>query len=111
MLTVREDNIFAVNGEFREPGLLENIAQTAAARAGYIAQQENKPSPIGFIGAVKNFEVFYLPKINDIIETEITIMHQIFDATIITGRVWCKELLLAQCEMKIFIRQINQPST
>ncbi len=31
------DNIFVTDGRFREPGLLENIAQTAAARAGELA--------------------------------------------------------------------------
>jgi hypothetical protein len=34
---VSQQNIFVEHGLFREPGLLENIAQTAAARAGYIA--------------------------------------------------------------------------
>ena len=40
------------NGEFSEAGLMENIAQTAAARAGYIAVMENKPVAIGYIMSV-----------------------------------------------------------
>ena len=32
---IKEDNIFVENGFLKEPGLVENIAQTAAARAGY----------------------------------------------------------------------------
>ncbi len=60
-LRVSDDNIFVVNGKLREPGLLENIAQTAAARAGHAAQLENKPVQVGYIGAVKNFEVFTCP--------------------------------------------------
>jgi predicted hotdog family 3-hydroxylacyl-ACP dehydratase len=28
---VNDDNVFVEDGEFREPGLIENIAQTAAA--------------------------------------------------------------------------------
>ena len=47
---------------FKEPGLVENIAQTAAARAGYISHTENKPVLVGYIGAVNNLQVFSLPK-------------------------------------------------
>ena len=102
---VREDNIFVVNGELREPGLVENIAQTAAARAGYISQKENKPVLVGFIGAVKDLLVFDLPKTGDVLETEISIENQVFDATLISGKIRCSGVLLAQCEMKIFITQ------
>ena len=33
---IREDNIFVDNGHFSASGLMENIAQTCAARLGYI---------------------------------------------------------------------------
>jgi predicted hotdog family 3-hydroxylacyl-ACP dehydratase len=100
--SISADNIFVENGVFGEPGLLENIAQTAASRAGYAAREENKPVVLGYIGAVRNFEVFVLPKVGDELITEITIEHKIFDATAVNGKVWCKDTLLAQCEMKIF---------
>lgn len=100
---VREDNIFVVNGELREPGLVENIAQTAAARAGYISQQDSKPVLVGYIGAIKDLQVFDLPRTGDILETEISIENQVFDATLILGKIKCHGVILAQCEMKIFI--------
>jgi predicted hotdog family 3-hydroxylacyl-ACP dehydratase len=100
---VRQENIFVVDGVFREPGLLENIAQTAAARVGWVVQKEKKPAPTGYIGAVKNFEVFDLPRVNEELETEITITNQIFDITVITGKITCNQKLIARCEMKIFI--------
>jgi len=102
---VSQQNIFVEHGLFREPGLLENIAQTAAARAGYIAALKDKPVLVGYIGAVKNFEVFSLPAVNDELETEITVGNQIFDVTVVRGTVKCAGKLLAQCEMKIFISQ------
>lgn len=102
---IREDNIFVENGWFLEPGLMENIAQTAAARAGYIAQRENKPVQVGYIGAVKNLVIHSLPFVNDELLTEIRVEHQIFDVTIIKGKITCKDVLLAACEMKIFIFQ------
>jgi predicted hotdog family 3-hydroxylacyl-ACP dehydratase len=103
-LLVQAENVLVSDGVLTEAGLVENIAQTAAARAGYIAQQLGKPMQPGFIGAVKNLEVFALPKIGDTIETEVTIENQIFDVTIIKGKITCKGVTLAQCEMKIFIQ-------
>lgn len=100
---IKGDNVFVKQGLFQEAGLMENIAQTAALRAGYVAQTENKPVATGYIGAVSNFEIFGLPKVNDEIETEITIENQIFDVTVLSGKVWQNENLLAQCEMKLFI--------
>lgn len=100
---VTAENIFVVDGRLREPGLLENIAQTAAARAGAIARMEGKPVAIGYIGAVKHLEIAGLPRVNDELITEIRIEDQVFNVTIISGRVWCNEITLAQCEMKIFV--------
>ena len=102
---VREDNIFVEEGILREPALVENIAQTAAARAGYLVQKENLPVMVGYIGAIKDLEIFTLPKINDNLETEIEIKNQVFDVTLISGTVRCNGIVLAQCEMKIFIIQ------
>lgn len=103
-LQVRENNIFVENGVLTEPALLENIAQTAAARAGYEANKENAPVRVGYIGAVKNFEVFELPVVGDILETEIITGNQVFDVSVIKGSVRCNGRLLASCEMKIFIK-------
>jgi len=106
-LLISADNIFVVNGELREPGLLENIAQTAAAHAGYDSIRDNQPVKVGYIGAVKNFEVFRLPLLNDRIETEITVEDQVLGATLITGTTKCNDELVARCEMKIFISQFK----
>ena len=103
---VKEENIFVQNGLLKEPGMVENIAQTAAARAGVLAQAEDKPVRLGYIGAIRNLMVNGFAKINDEIITEITIEKQIFDVSVISGKITCNEQVLAQCEMKIFI--INQ---
>jgi predicted hotdog family 3-hydroxylacyl-ACP dehydratase len=99
---INADNLLVKNNIFQEAGLLENIAQTAALRAGYTAESETKPVVVGYIGSVKDFEVFGLPKVNDELITEITIENQIFDVTIFSGKVWHNKKLLAQCQMKVF---------
>jgi hypothetical protein len=100
---IRLDNLFCETGFFLEAGLIENMAQTAAAGVGYEAKREAKAPPVGFIGGVKNFKVFDLPRIGDEIETEITVEHQVFDATVVLGKVFKGSALMAECELKIFI--------
>ncbi len=100
---IQEDNIFVEGGKLKEPGLVENIAQTAAARAGFKALSEDQPVKIGFIGGIRNLRVFGFPDVGSEIETEITIVNQVFDVSVISGKVTCKGMLLAVCEMKIFI--------
>jgi len=99
---INRDNVFVKNNIFQEAGLMENMAQTAALRAGYMAKKENKPVSAGYIGAVKDMEIFNLPKVDDELITEITIEDQIFDVTIFFGKIWHNNNLLARCEMKVF---------
>lgn len=105
---VNEDNVFVENGELREPGLIENIAQTAAAGAGYKAKLNGTTVAVGYIGAIKNLVIFAMPKINDELITEVIIEDQVFDVTIISGKSWCNKKLIAQCEMNIFIGNSTQ---
>jgi predicted hotdog family 3-hydroxylacyl-ACP dehydratase len=99
---IEPGNVFFKNGFFQEAGLMENIAQTAALRAGFLAHTDNKPVENGYIGSVKNFEVYQLPQINDELITEINIEDRIFNVTVLTGKVWLNDTLIASCEMKVF---------
>jgi predicted hotdog family 3-hydroxylacyl-ACP dehydratase len=102
---IQTDNVFVKDNLFQEAGLMENIAQTAALRAGYLAHAENKPAVLGYIGAVSGFEVFGLPKVNEEIITEIIVENQIFEITILSGKIWHNNDLIAKCEMKVFRQQ------
>jgi predicted hotdog family 3-hydroxylacyl-ACP dehydratase len=99
---IHPQNIFVKNGIFQEAGLLENIAQTAALRAGYKANAEKRNVENGYIGSVSNFEVFELPKTDDELITEVIKQNEIFNVTIIAGKVWLNNKLIAICEMKVF---------
>ena len=55
---ISEDNIFVENGCFTASGLMENIAQTCAARIGYVNKYILKKGiQIGFIGAIRNMQI------------------------------------------------------
>jgi predicted hotdog family 3-hydroxylacyl-ACP dehydratase len=88
-------------GRFTEGGLLENIAQTAAAGSGYQTLQTGGTVAAGFIVSVSNFIITALPEIGDELLTETTVQMRIPDIIVISGVVNCKERVIATCEMKI----------
>lgn len=108
--TIKADNIFCENGEFREPGIVENIAQTAALRVGYMVSLLEKNGekvnpPVGYIGAIKRLNIHQLPKVGAELKTEVVIQQIIFDVTLITGRSTVNGEPVADCEMKIFLKK------
>ncbi len=103
-LSITKDNIFCGDGFFQEPGLIENIAQTAALRWGYDVAENNKEPVIGYIGSVKRMIIYVLPKDNDVIRTKITVTNQIMNVTVIKGEVMVGTKLVAEGEMNIFLQ-------
>ena len=106
-LTIEKDNIFIHDNKFREPGLIENIAQTTAVHVGYICFLKNIPIPLGFIGAIKNFELHFLPNIYDTIQTEIIIEREIFNVTMISATICRTNEIVAKCELTLFLDNSN----
>lgn len=100
-----EENILVEDGKFSEAGLVENMAQTAAAHAGYFSIQNKETVKTGYIGAIKNLEIFSLPDVGETLITEIKIINQVFNVSIIEAKVYCADILAAGCEMKIFIEE------
>jgi 3-hydroxyacyl-[acyl-carrier-protein] dehydratase len=99
------ENIFVEAGKFTEPGLIENIAQTAAAMVGHQCTLQKIPVPIGFIAAVKDLKINFTPSVLSTIRTKITITHTVMDITIIEGKVEQSGELVCTCEMKIVIKR------
>lgn len=98
------ENIFLEEGKFREGGLIENIAQSAAALNGYRAKVAGEPVKNGYIGAVKNLEIFSLPRVGEQLSTSIKEIHYVMDASIIHGEIRADGQLIARCEMKVFLK-------
>jgi predicted hotdog family 3-hydroxylacyl-ACP dehydratase len=100
---VKEDTIFVDKGVLREPGIIENIAQTIAAGAGYKSKMLNKKVKLGYIAAVKNLNIYSLPIVGDILTTSVLIVNEIFNVTIIEALVQSGSSTIADCEMRIYI--------
>jgi|WetSurMetagenome_2_1015567.scaffolds.fasta_scaffold00382_21 3-hydroxymyristoyl/3-hydroxydecanoyl-(acyl carrier protein) dehydratase len=100
---VTDDCLFCHNGELVPAGIIENIAQTCAARIGYINRLSNEEVKIGVIGSVQNLTVNSQPHTGDLLETEIIVSNVVFAVTIVDAYVKCKGNIVAQCSMKIAI--------
>ncbi len=104
-LEIEVTGLFVKDGVLHEPGLIENVAQTAAAGVGYQCALTNQPVPVGFIGAVKNLEIYELPKVGDVLETRVEVLEEIFDMTLIKGESFVKGKRVLSCEMKIVLKK------
>jgi predicted hotdog family 3-hydroxylacyl-ACP dehydratase len=102
-LVIRNDNLFCSDGFFREPGLIENMAQTAAAGVGYTSIKAGKEPPVGFIGGLRNLHIYELPGVGSEIRTEVTVEHEVFDARVVNGKTYMEGHCIAECELKIFL--------
>jgi hypothetical protein len=101
---VKADDLFVENDVFLEAGLVENIAQTAAVRAGYHYRNLHQEEvPVGYIGGLKKLQITHLPKVGDKITTKVEVVNEVFDITLIQAKSFVGEQLLASCEMKIII--------
>ncbi len=101
--TFSETHVMCNKGQLAVGGLIENIAQTCAAKAGYESFLAHKKIPLGFIGDVKDFVYSRLPLVGELLKTEITIENKIFDVSIIVGKIFVEKEEIATCKMKIFI--------
>ena len=103
---VREDNIFLEGDDLQPEGLVENIAQTCAARIGYVNLMNKESVRLGFIGAVRNLSILGTPKIGETIETTITVKEEIFQMTLVDAEIRLNGSVIVNAEMKIALSDI-----
>ncbi|MBO5806583.1 MAG: pseudouridylate synthase [Bacteroidaceae bacterium] len=107
-LEVKADNIFVDNGVFSSSGITENIAQTCAARMGYINQYIYKENvKLGFIGSIKDLRIYRNPSAGEHLTTSIDIIEEVFQLTLVHACVKAGDETIAEAEMKIAISDID----
>lgn len=104
-LTVRDDNVLVQDGRLSVYGLVENIAQTCAARLGYASYILHKPVRIGFIGAVRGCKIKRLPLVGETLETRIEVKEEIFGLTLVDAEVRLDGATIAETQMKIALEK------
>lgn len=103
-LTVLPDNIFVEDGLFTESGLVEHVAQSAAAFAGYGTFKEGCPPKLGYIAEVKKFRIRRLPAVGESLRTELRILGSAAGMSLLSAEVYAGDMV-ASGQMKIFIKE------
>lgn len=106
---VPADGVLVRDGCLSEAGIMENIAQSCAARIGYINKYINHNSiKLGIIGAVRDLKIEFLPAAGSLLETAVDVVSEVFNITLVTAEVKAGERLVACCQMKISLTDIDK---
>ena len=107
-LQVREENMFVEDGLLNPCAYVENIAQTCAARLGYINKYiYHRDVCIGFIGAVRNLVVLRSAHVGEKLTTTITVREEVMQLTLVDAIVQVGEETVCTAEMKIAVSVEN----
>jgi len=115
-LTIAKDNYFLLpGGDMSETGLIEHIAQSASALAGYKALQaangasapdgQNvEAAPVGLIGEVKHFTCHRRARQGETVSTTVEFTFTFGSASLLKGESRVGDELIAEADMKIFLQ-------
>lgn len=104
--TISADNIFVDDGRFSASGLIENVAQTCAARIGFVNKYIlGNGIQIGVIGAVRKLVINSLPAVGQTITTTVEIVSEVFGMTLAKATVTSEGEELLTTEIKISVRE------
>ncbi len=104
-LEVRADNLFVERGVLSECGLIEHIAQSAAARIGYLFRMRGEAVPIGYIGSVNQFALGRLPRVGERLTTSIRVLQEVYQVSLVEAEVRSGDEVVVSSRMKIFLEQ------
>jgi len=107
-LLIKEGNLLCDETFFGESGVLEHIAQSAAAFIGDKSLREEGRIWPGYIGEIKNFNFLDSAKTGDVLTTEIRITTIFGDVTAIEAHTSVSSGTdnyrpVASCGMKLFV--------
>ena len=105
-LSVRIDNYFMLpNGELSESGLIEHIAQSASALAGYVAVEQGAVQPpVGMIAELKHFNCLRRPHADEQVTTRVSMGFSFGAMTLAHGISSIGDNTICEIDLKIFMQ-------
>ena len=104
-LTINKTNIFVEENIFQSSGLIENMAQSSAAKMGIQTNKEGNKPLLGYIASIKNLMVNRLPEVGEKILTEIIIVNKINNIIVIKAEGKVDNIIISSCDLKVFIEE------
>ncbi len=103
--TVPEDCIFCREGVLDECALVENMAQSAALRVGWLCVSAGRPVPLGFIGSVGKCDFGRKIRTGETLLTTVKVVAEVAGVTLAESEVTVGREQVASCTLKIFLQQ------
>ena len=99
--TVPEGHLLVEDGHLTASGILENMAQSSAARIGYLNKYIlHVPVRVGYIGAIRKFRVHRLPAVGEALETTVVLREDVFGISLTDAVVRVGEEIIAEASLK-----------
>ena len=103
--TVPGDSIFCTNGLIDECALIENMAQSAALRVGWLCVSQGKPVPLGFIGSVGKCDIARKGRAGETLHTTVKVVAELGNVTMAEAEITVGDERICACTLKIFLQQ------
>lgn len=118
LFEIKADNLFLCDESFSEAGLIENAAQTCSAIIGqnYFfdenQQELENVAVIGFISAIKKVQIHALPKVNQTLVTQGTLVSKLegndYSICVLAVNTYVGEQKIAEAEMNLFLQKTTK---
>ena len=100
---VNDKHVLCKDGVLQESGIIENLAQSAAAMEGYEAVENHRPVKLGFIGSLKKLKIYARVDAGDTLITKVQFINEVMGVKIIKGESHVGDTLIAECQMQIYL--------
>lgn len=99
--TVPEGHLLVEDGKLTTSGVLENMAQSSAARIGYLSKYIlHIPVRVGYIGAIRKFRLHRQPAVGETLETKILLREDVFGISLVDAVVQVGNEIIAEGSLK-----------
>lgn len=102
---IRQDNLFLEGGKLLSAGIIENMAQSCAARIGYIISQSDGPVRTGFLCDIRDLVITRQPQCGDVLLTRVSILQEVFNLTLAHVSVSIGDEPIATARLKIALNE------
>ena len=104
---VQQDHLLVEDARLSVAGIVENMAQSCAARMGYASRMKGESIKIGYIGDIRDCVIMRLPKCHELIQTHIEIVEEVFHLTLAYVYMEIDGEIIASSRMKIALTDIE----
>ena len=102
-LTVKEDNVFCIDSQLIEPGIIEHSAQVRPHSPVTDIFWRGEEPHIGLIGEIKSFRIERKPAVGETLKTRVAVVGEAMGMSLVQTETFSGGEKIAGGQIKIFI--------